>query len=134
MTRLDPKAILIAMLLSLALDVVGSLGLIVVFGVQLTADMSPEQVNAALDEVTGTTSFLLASLVYGTATTAFGGYVAARVARGYPYFNAAAVGGVGIVLGLLLSADAPWWFQALAYLVSIPAAVAGGHHAVRRNQ
>jgi hypothetical protein len=60
--------------------------------------------------------------------------VAARLARGYPYFNALAVGVLGMVLGLLLADDAPFWFEALAFLVSAPAAVLGGHLALRRNQ
>lgn len=134
MTRFDPKAIIIAMLLSLALDVVGSIALVSAFGVQLTSDMSPEEVNTAVLAVTQTTSFLFASLLYGTATTVFGGYVAARLAPGYPYFNALAVGVIGMVLGLLLADDAPFWFEALAFLVSVPAAVFGGHLALRRNQ
>lgn len=134
MTRFDPKAIIIAMLLSLALDVVGSILLVAGFGAQLTSGMSPEEVNAAVLAVTQTTSFMLASLVYGMGTTVFGGYVAARLARGYPYFNALAVGVLGIVLGLLLADDAPFWFEALGFVLSMPAAVLGGHIAQRRNQ
>jgi hypothetical protein len=133
-TRFDPKAISIAMLLSLALDVLGSIVLVSVFGAQVDPAMSAEQVNAAVEAVMAGTGFMLASLLYGTATTAFGGFVAARVARAYPYFNALAVGVLGIVLGLLLSDDVPWWFEATGYLLSIPAAVAGGHLARRRNQ
>ena len=60
--------------------------------------------------------FLMTSLLYGTGTTVFGGYVAARLARAFPYFNALAVGAIGIVLGLLLASEAPWWADALAYL------------------
>lgn len=132
MTRFDPKAIVIAMLLSLALDVVGGIVLLAAFsaGQPLTADDAGEAVRAIMQG----TGFLLASLIYGTATTAFGGYVASRLARAYPYFNAMAVGAIGIVLGLLLADDAPWWYDALAYLLSIPAAVAGGHVAQQRQR
>lgn len=132
MTRFDPKAIAIAMLLSLALDVVGSIALVASFGVEFTQEMTQEQVNAAIEAVTQTPSFLFASLIYGTATTVFGGFVAARLARSHPYFNALAVGTLGIVLGLLLGGDSPFWFEALAFVVSIPAAVAGGQIALRR--
>jgi hypothetical protein len=127
MNRFDPKAIVIAMLLSLALDVVASIVLVAGFGAKLDAGMTQEQVQAAVLAVTQTTGFLMASLVVGTATTVFGGYVAARVAHGYPYFNALAVGVVGIVLGLLLADDAPLWFSAAAYLLSLPSALWGGH-------
>ncbi|MET0335183.1 MAG: hypothetical protein ABW190_12995 [Rhizobacter sp.] len=132
MTRFDPKAIIIAMLLSLALDVVGSVVLVSGFGARLDSGMTPEQVNEAVKAVTQGAGFMLASLVYGTATTVFGGHVAARLARGFPYFNALAVGVLGIVLGLLLSDDAPFWFSAAAYLLSVPAALWGGHLAQQR--
>ena len=132
MTRFDPKAIIIAMLLSLALDVVGGVALVVSFGLQVTAQMTPEETQAAIEAVTRTDGFIFASLLWGTATTVFGGFVAARVARSHPYFNALAVGVLGLVLGLLMGGQAPFWFDALAFLVSVPAAVAGGHIALRR--
>lgn len=133
MTRFDPKAITIAMLLSLALDVVGGMLLLAVFGDGLDPNLPPEQMAAVIEAVLQDTGFMLASLAYGTATTVFGGYVAARLARAYPYFNALAVGVLGIVLGLLLSSGAPWWFDALAYLITLPAALLGGRLAPRRN-
>ena len=132
MTRFDPKAIIIAMLLSLALDVVGGVALVVSFGLQVTAQMTPEETQAAIEAITRTDGFIFASLLWGTATTVFGGFVAARVARSHPYFNALAVGVLGLVLGLLMGGQAPFWFDALAFLVSVPAAVAGGHIALRR--
>lgn len=132
MTRFDPKAIIIAMLLSLALDVVGGVALVVSFGLQVTSQMTPEETQAAIEAITRTDGFIFASLLWGTATTVFGGFVAARVARSHPYFNALAVGVLGIVLGLLMGGEAPLWFDALAFLVSVPAAVVGGHIALRR--
>lgn len=132
MTRFDPKAIIVAMLLSLALDVVGGIALVTAFGAQVTSQMSPEEAQAAIRAVTETGGFMFASLVYGTATTVFGGFVAARLARSHPYFNALAVGLLGLVLGLLMGGEAPFWFEALAFLASVPAAVAGGHLALRR--
>ncbi|GAB4554648.1 MAG: hypothetical protein IV105_12015 [Rhizobacter sp.] len=134
MNRFDPKAIAIAVLLSLALDVLGGLVLLAVFGTELDTGLPPEQLSAALDAIAQGSGFLLAALLFSTATTTAGGYIAARLARAYPYFNAMAVGVVGIVLGLVLSSSAPWWFDALGYLISIPAALLGGHLASRRNQ
>jgi pimeloyl-ACP methyl ester carboxylesterase len=131
MTRFDPRAIVIATLLSLALDVVGGALLMAGFSTGLIDGMSPEQLTTALQAVLKDTGFMLASLCLGTATTVFGGYIAARLARAYPYFNALAVGLVGIALGLLLSSDSPWWFDALAYLITLPAAVLGAHLARR---
>jgi hypothetical protein len=126
MSRFDPKAIVIAVLLSLALDVLGGLLLLAVFGSEIDTGLPPEQLSAALDAIAQGTGFLLATLLYSSATTAAGGYIAARLARTYPYFNAMAVGVAGIVLGLVLTSSAPWWFDTLGYLISIPAALLGG--------
>lgn len=135
MTRFDPKAILIAMLLSLALDVVGAVLLHTVFGPGLSEDMSPEQMKASVLAMQQSSAFLFASLLYGTGTTVFGGYVAARLARAFPYFNALAIGVAGIVLGLLLASASPWWADALGYLISVPAALFGGRLGqLQRNQ
>jgi hypothetical protein len=136
MNRFDPKAIIIAMLLSLTLDVFGSIVLVSAFGVRFSEGMTPEQLDAAVQAVMQGSGFLFAALLFGVATTVLGGFVAAHLARRFPYFNALAVGVLGIVLGLLLTSEAPWWFDALAYLLSVPAAVGGGHLAMlrRRNQ
>lgn len=134
MTRFDPKAIAIAMVLALMLDVVGAVIFQTVFGGELREGMSSEQVKAAIEAMQQNTGYLLASLVYGTGTTVVGGYVAARLARAYPYFNALAVGVIGIVLSLMLTSVTPGWFDALAYLITLPAAVLGGHLGQRRNQ
>jgi hypothetical protein len=134
MNRFDPKAIVIGVLLSLALDVLVGLVLLAVFGTELDTSLPPEQLSAALEVIAQGSGFLLAALVFSTATTIAGGYVAARLARAYPYFNAMAVGVVGIALGLVLTSSAPWWFDALGYLISVPAALLGGHLAPRRNQ
>jgi hypothetical protein len=135
MTRFDPRAIAIAMLLSLALDVVGGALLLAGFSAGVSEGMSPEQLGAAAQAVLQDTGFMVTSLLYGTATTVFGGYVAARLARAYPYFNALAVGLLGIALSLIFSSDSPWWFDALAYLITLPAAVLGARIARHsRNQ
>ena len=134
MTRFDPKAITIAMLLSLALDVIGGAVLMALFATGLTEGMSTEQVSAASKLVLQDSGFLMASLLYGTATTMLGGYIAARLARAYPYFNALAIALLGIGLGLVLASDTPGWYDAVGYLTIVPAALFGGRLARRRNQ
>jgi hypothetical protein len=134
MTRFDPKAILIALLLSLALDFVGGTLLVASFSSGLIEGMSPEQLEASIRATMQSDGFLLASVLFGTATTVIGGYAAAHLARAYPYFNAFAVGVIGIVLGLVLGGDTPWWFDAVAYVLSVPAAVLGAYLRQQRNQ
>ena len=131
MTRFNPKAIAIALLLSLALDVIG---FVLLSHAQLGDGLSAEQTEVALRALIQDPGFLLTNLVYGTFTTVVGGYLAARIAGTYPYFNALAVGVGGIVIGLLVGSDAPAWFDAIAYATTLPAAVLGGHLGRRRNQ
>ncbi len=132
MSRFDPRAIIVAMLISLALDVVGGVVLIGAMGTGIEEGMTQAQVAEAIQVTLQSSSFLAASLAFGLITTGVGGFAAARLARGYPYFNALAIGVLGIVLGLWLSDDLPAWFHALAYTLSIPAALLGGHLAKRR--
>jgi hypothetical protein len=138
MSRFDPKAITVAMLLSLALDLFGQHLLLAAMVPAVTPGVSSEAAFKLAMEVP---EFLLALLVYGTGPTLFGGYVAARLARRTPYFNAMAIGALGIVLSLVLSTvvdsevAVPFWWLAAGYLLSLPAAVLGGHLALRqRNQ
>ena len=66
----------------------------------------------------------------GTLTTIVGGYVCAKVANRLPYMNAAALGVVGLVVGVLLAdGDSPLWFNVLGLLVVLPSALLGGHFA-----
>jgi len=134
MKRIDPKAVFIAMLLSLLLGLVGSSLVTAAFSSELDSNLGPEQVSAALLQHT---DFLLVLLFLDAITTVIGGYVAARLARGYPYFNALAIGLLGIALGIvleLLGSDVPGWVDAISYIVAVPAALFGGNLAKPRNE
>jgi len=135
MKRFDPKAIFIAMLLSLLLGLIGSNFLVAAFSSELDSSMGPEQVTAILLQHT---DFLLVSLFLDAITTVIGGYVAARLARAYPYFNALAIGLLGIALGIVLEvlfdSDVPGWADTIAYIVCVPAALFGGTLAKQRNE
>jgi hypothetical protein len=83
-----------------------------------------------------TQPYLLANLLLGTFSTVLGGYIAARIAKSLPLFNACAVGVVGIAAAILLGgqSDSPWWFNAVGYLTTIPAAIVGGWLARRESK
>ena len=133
MRRANPKALLISLVVMLILDTVGSVLLALLFtshGSQ--RELTPQQTPAAFEAVVQSNGFLLSALVYGTITTIVGGYLAARLARNFPYFNAGLLGLVGIALGVLLASDSPFWFDAIAFIVTLPAALYGGHLAKRR--
>ena len=73
-------------------------------------------------------------LIFSTASTVLGGYLAARLARAVPYFNALAFGVLGLVLSVLTVPDVPTWFKVLGFGLTLPAALLGGHIAKVRMQ
>lgn len=128
MQRVSPKAVAISTLVMMALDTAGGVLLLFLLGgVNFQEGMTSEQMDEAIRSVTDGDAFLVASMIYGTATTVFGGYLAARLAQRYPYFNAAALGALGLTLGLLMGGPAPWWFTAMGFVLTLPAAIVGGH-------
>jgi len=132
MTRIDFKAVAVGFLLTLGLDILIGIVLLFLHGDEVTvAGRSSEQVSQDLANVTGSTSFLVVSIVLGTFTTMVGGCVTARLARRYPYFNGLAVGVLGAVFGLLFWGENPMWFNLLALVTVIPTALLGAHIAVR---
>jgi hypothetical protein len=90
-------------------------------------NMSQEATTQALKAIAETTSFLAAALVTGTATTVGGGYLAARIARRFPYYNGLAIGIVGLTLQLYLWKLNPLWVNVLAVLTVIPMSIWGAH-------
>lgn len=111
---LSIKAIFVAMVLGFLLDIFSGLTLGVLLG-------------GASREITSSTEFLIGSLILGTLSTSVSGYVAARMAKIVPYLNSAAIGVIGIVLGIFFAGNNPLWFDILGFASAIPAALLGGH-------
>jgi hypothetical protein len=78
--------------------------------------------------------YLTSVLIFGTASTVLGGYLAARLAGAIPYFNALAFGVLGLTVSMLTSGDLPTWFKIIAFGITLPAALLGGHIAKLRMQ
>lgn len=115
------------------LDFISSVFLLLLFADIGTLDSTnAEQIARAIKAVALNNSYLICALISGTATTIFGGYLAARIAKKYPYFNAAAVGLIGMIIGFIVSSDVPLWFDTIGYLSTLPAALYGGHLAKKR--
>jgi hypothetical protein len=132
MSRISFKAVAAGFLLTLGLDILTGLVLLLLRGSEVTvAGRSSEQVSQDLADVTGSTSFLLISIAFGTLTTLVGGYVTARVAKGYPYFNGLAVGVLGALFGLFFWSENPVWFNLFALVTVIPTALLGAHIGAR---
>ena len=128
MTRINVKAVLIASVSMFFLDLVSGVLLLPIFSeIHVFDGSSAEQIDRALTAVTLSSGFLISTLISGTITTILGGYLAARIAKKYPYFNAAAFGVIGIAVSFILSNNAPLWFDVIGYLSTLPAALYGGH-------
>lgn len=133
MTRISIKALLIAVPLMLALDTIGGILLLSLFaGDQLQEGLSADQINDAILAITISDGYLFCSLIFGSLTTLFGAYLAASIAKTYPYFNAAVFGLIAVMLGFMLASETPFWYSALAYSSTLPVALCGGHLAKRR--
>lgn len=132
MTRVNFKAVAVGFLLTLGLDILIGIVLLFLHGDEITvAGRSSEQVSQDLANVTGSTSFLLVSIILGSFTTMVGGCVTARLARRYPYFNGLAVGVLGALFGLIFWSENPMWFNLFALVTVIPTALLGAHIGVR---
>jgi MFS family permease len=128
MNRVSPKALLISLAAMLALDTLGGMILTIFFASQLLHENTThEQTQAVVEAVNQSSGFLLSALAYGTVTTILGGYLAARLAKRLPYFNAGALGLASIAIGILLAGSSPLWFDVVGFFITLPAALFGGH-------
>lgn len=120
MARINVKAVLLGFGAVLLLDTLVAIVLFAVLG----ADGTAEQ---AVSEAISNPAFLLSGVVLGSLTTVAGGYLAARIAKSYPYFNALALGLLGAAYGLLFWSQYPLWFNILGLALVVPAALLGAH-------
>jgi uncharacterized membrane protein YjgN (DUF898 family) len=127
------KAVVLASLAVIGIDIVSGIVLAAVFGgPSLSAEMTDEQLREAAAAMVQQPGYLTAALILGTASTVLGGYLAARLARTVPYFNALAFGVLGAVLGLLTSSELPTWFRVVGLGLTVPAALIGAYFAKRQ--
>jgi hypothetical protein len=122
------RAVILASLAVLGVDIMSSLLLTQVFGGPgFDSGLSDEQIRAAYQVLLQDVRYLTLGLILGTASTVLGGYLAARLARNMPYWNALAFGVLGLLISTIGSGDLPVWFKALGLLMTLPAALLGGH-------
>lgn len=128
MKKIRIGAVVIAFVAELGLDQILSTILLFAFGhTDFSADMSDAERLAFVRKVWSDGGFIFVAFVLGTATTILGGYVCARIAKQFPYYNGLAIGIVGFVFTLLVMGEAPWWYTALGLLMSVPASIYGAH-------
>jgi len=135
MSNISIRAVIQASLAVFGIDIIVNFLLISLFGgPTFDSGMSQEQMSKALQVLFQDARYLTFALIFGTASTVLGGYLAARLARAVPYFNALAFGVLGLVVGMLTSGDVPTWSKIIGFGFTLPAALLGGHIAKVRMQ
>lgn len=92
----------------------------------LSSDVDQEARKSAIEAIANSSEFLMGRVVFGTATTVGGGYLAARLAKTFPYYNGLGIGLVGVLLTLFEWGD-PVWLSVLSLLTTLPASIYGAH-------
>jgi hypothetical protein len=127
------KAVLLGLLTDIGGSICVGLVLSIVIGVvaAMSGDVSPGHIAALRQNFT----LKLTGLFGTTLFTAFGGYVAARIARLSPLANSLAVGIVSLLLAIALMAVLPGvsppWKIIAGCIVTTPAALLGGYSVAR---
>jgi hypothetical protein len=135
MHNISVRAVILASLAVFGVDIVSNYLLIKLFGGPMPGSgMTDEQIRSALQVLFQDTRYLTLALMLGTASTILGGYLAARLSRAVPYFNALAFGVLGLTVSVLTSGDLPIWFKIIGFGLTLPAALLGGHIAKTRTQ
>jgi hypothetical protein len=120
-------AICVAFMAELVADMIlSSVMLAVLADGSLSADLDRETLMKATQAIIDSNEFLMSRVILGTATTIGGGYLAARLAKTYPYYNGLGIGLIGLIFGLLQWGD-PLWLNFFAIVMTLPASIYGAH-------
>jgi hypothetical protein len=132
MYRISILALVIAFLAELVADWLIQLCLIMAFAGQSFGDgVTNESMQKIVETVQNSAGFTAAVVVFGTATSFGGGYLAARIARRYPYYHGLGMGLLGIAFALYYWQANELWLDLLSVLSSIPVCIWGAHVAKR---
>jgi hypothetical protein len=125
-------AICVAFIAELFADlIISAVTLAVLAHGTLSADVDQETLRKATDEIINSSEFLMSRVILGTATTIGGGYLAARLAKTYPYYNGLGVGLIGLIFGIVQWGD-PLWLNFFGMVMTIPASIYGAHLAKKQ--
>lgn len=133
MQNISIRAVILATLAVLGIDIISGMLLTQMFGGPgWDPELSREEIQRAYQVLMQDVRYLALGLLLGTASTVLGGYLAARLARNMPYYNALAFGVLAILISMIGSGDLPTWVKIVGLGLSLPAAVLGGHIAKLR--
>lgn len=128
MPNISIRAVILATLAVLGIDILSGTALTQMFGGPgWGTELSKEEIRRAYQVLMQDVRYVALGLLLGTASTVLGGYLAARLARSMPYYNALAFGVLGILVNLIGSGEVPAWVNIVALGLALPAALLGGH-------
>lgn len=128
MYRISIIAVIAAFVAELIADQIIGFVMVISFAQgAIEPNMSEEAVAQAVKAIGNQSSFLALSMILGTATTVGGGYLAARIAKRFPYYNGLAIGIVGLTFQLYLWKLNPLWMNIIAVLTVLPMSIWGAH-------
>jgi len=108
MPSISIRAVILATLAVLGVDILSGMVLAQMFGGPgFDSNLSQEEIRRAYQVLMQDVRYLTLGLILGTASTVLGGYLAARLARSMPYYNALAFGVLGMLIGIIGTADVP---------------------------
>jgi hypothetical protein len=120
-------AICVAFLAELVADlIISSITLAVLADGSLSSDLDRDTLTKATEAILDSNEFLVSRLILGTATTIGGGYLAARLAKTFPYYNGLGIGLIGLIFGILQWSDT-LWLNIFGIVMTIPASIYGAH-------
>jgi hypothetical protein len=120
-------AICAAFIAELVADlIISSITLAVLSDGSLSPDLDRETLNKATEAILDSNEFLMSRLMLGTLTTVGGGYLAARLAKTYPYYNGLGIGLIGLIFCILQWGE-PLWLNFFGLVMTLPASIYGAH-------
>jgi hypothetical protein len=133
MQGISIRAVILASLAVLGVDIISGELLARMFGAPGLFSGAPEdEIRRAYQVLVQDVRYLSLGLILGTASTVLGGYLAARLAGTVPYFNAAAFGLLTLLVNSIGMGEVPLWLWIMGLLLTMPAALLGGHIAKQR--
>lgn len=127
MNRISWKYVCLAFLAEFGVDIViDTILLYVVARGTLSSDLDQDALQKATEAVVNSSEYLVGKMLFGTATTVGGGYLVARLAKTFPYYNGLGIGLVGLAFSLMFWGG-PIWFNLFGMLMVIPASIYGAH-------
>ena len=117
MKDISIKALIVAVVVAIVLDVLGGVASIPLFATEYTEE--------AIDLLLQQTNVLLYIVAVSTVSSLVGGFICAKLSESAPLKNAAIFAVLGVVTSLMMATFDPIWLDVVGVLLIIPAVFIG---------